>query len=56
MKQKSVEDLKGELLTKWITLAPLLKSINELKEAAIKIGDERKVLPYFLIKGILITL
>lgn len=42
--QKSAEDLKGELVNKGLTLAPLLKSINELKEAAIKIGDERKAL------------
>ncbi|KAL2500958.1 Peptidase M28 family protein [Forsythia ovata] len=42
--QKSAEDLKGGLLNKGITLTPLLKSINELKEAAIKIGDERKAL------------
>ncbi|KAK6136594.1 hypothetical protein DH2020_029664 [Rehmannia glutinosa] len=42
--QKSAEDLKGEVLNGGVTLVPLLKSINDLEKAAIKINDERKAL------------
>ncbi|PIN14330.1 Transferrin receptor and related proteins containing the protease-associated (PA) domain [Handroanthus impetiginosus] len=42
--QKSAEDLKSEVSNRGITLVPLLKSINELEKAAIKINAEIKAL------------
>ncbi|XP_075509749.1 putative glutamate carboxypeptidase LAMP1 [Primulina tabacum] len=42
--QKSVEDLQGDVSGRDITLAPLFKSIDELKKAAIEINDKKKSL------------
>lgn len=41
--QKNVEELKGQVLNRGLTLAPLIKSINEFKRAATQINDEIKV-------------
>lgn len=41
--QDGVEELKGQVLHRGLTLVPMINSINEFEKAAIQINDEIEV-------------